>query len=121
MKVCLLNDSFPPAIDGVVNVVLNYAEHLGKDHGAKVAVGTPAYPDAHYEQYPYEVVAYPSLDTTALMSGYRAGYPFSEKAVEGLSAFGPDIIHSHCPVASTILGRLLRDHTGHGGQHRGDG
>ena len=57
MKVCLLNDSFPPAIDGVVNVVLNYAEHLGKDHGAKVAVGTPAYPDAHYEQYPYEVVA----------------------------------------------------------------
>ena len=30
MKVCLLNDSFPPAIDGVVNVVLNYAEHLGK-------------------------------------------------------------------------------------------
>ena len=26
MKVCLLNDSFPPAIDGVVNVVLNYAE-----------------------------------------------------------------------------------------------
>ena len=111
MKVCLLNDSFPPAIDGVVNVVLNYAEHLGKDHGAKVAVGTPAYPDAHYEQYPYEVVAYPSLDTTALMSGYRAGYPFSEKAVEGLSAFGPDIIHSHCPVASTILGRLLRERT----------
>ena len=109
MKVCLLNDSFPPAIDGVVNVVLNYAEHLGKDHGAKVAVGTPAYPDAHYEQYPYEVVAYPSLDTTALMSGYRAGYPFSEKAVEGLSAFGPDIIHSHCPVASTILARLLRE------------
>ena len=37
MKVCLLNDSFPPAIDGVVNVVLNYAEHLRKDHGAKVA------------------------------------------------------------------------------------
>ena len=44
MKVCLLNDSFPPAIDGVVNVVLNYAEHLRVDHGVKVAVGTPAYP-----------------------------------------------------------------------------
>ena len=109
MKVCLLNDSFPPAIDGVVNVVLNYADHLGKDHGAQVMVGTPQYPDAHYEQYPYEVVAYPSLDTTALTSGYRAGYPFSGKALEQLSAFGPEIIHSHCPVASTILGRLLRE------------
>ena len=109
MKVCLLNDSFPPAMDGVVNVVLNYAEHLGKDHGAQVVVGTPQYPDAHYEQYPYEVVAYPSLDTTALTSGYRAGYPFSGKALEALTGFGPEIIHSHCPVASTILGRLLRE------------
>ena len=111
MKVCLLNDSFPPNIDGVVNVVLNYADHLMKDHGVQVAVGTPEYPDAHYEQYPYRVVSYPSLDTTTLMSGYRAGYPFSGKALEELGAFGPDIIHSHCPVASTILGRLLREQT----------
>ena len=51
MKVCLLNDSFPPAMDGVVNVVLNYGDHLVRDHGAAVAVGTPEYPDAHYEQY----------------------------------------------------------------------
>lgn len=111
MKVCLLNDSFPPAIDGVVNVVLNYGEHLVRDHGAAVAVGTPAYPDAHYDQYPYRVIPYPSLDTTALMSGYRAGMPFSGKAVEELAGFGPDILHSHCPVASTILGRLLREQT----------
>ena len=112
MKVCLLNDSFPPVIDGVVNVVLNYADHLGKDHGAAVVVGTPEYPDAHYGQYPYRVIPYPSLDTTALMSGYRAGVPFSGKAVEELAGFGPDIIHSHCPVASTILARLLREQTG---------
>ena len=109
MKVCLLNDSFPPAMDGVVNVVLNYADHLREDHGAEVAVGTPEYPDAHYERYPYPVISYPSLDTTALTSGYRAGYPFSGKAAEELAAFGPDILHSHCPVASTILGRLLRE------------
>ena len=41
MKVCLLNDSFAPVIDGVVNVVMNYAEHLIRDHGAEVIVGTP--------------------------------------------------------------------------------
>ena len=111
MKVCLLNDSFPPAIDGVVNVVMNYADHLGRDHGAQVAVGTPMYPGADYDQYPYRVIPYPSLDTTALMSGYRAGLPFSGKAVEELAAFAPDIIHTHCPVASTIMARLLREQT----------
>ena len=111
MKVCLLNDSFPPAIDGVVNVVLNYGSHLVQNHGVQVAVGTPEYPDARYDQYPYRVIPYPSLDTTALMSGYRAGLPFSGKAVEELAGFGPDILHSHCPVASTILGRLLREQT----------
>lgn len=25
LSVCLLNDSFPPAIDGVANAVMNYA------------------------------------------------------------------------------------------------
>ena len=38
MKVCLLNDSFAPVIDGVVNVVMNYADHLIRDHGAEVIV-----------------------------------------------------------------------------------
>ena len=40
MKICLLNDSFPPVIDGVVNVVMNYANYLIKDHAAQVIVGT---------------------------------------------------------------------------------
>ena len=111
MNVCLLNDSFPPAIDGVVNVVMNYADHLGRDHGAQVAVGTPAYPGANYAQYPYRVIPYQSFDTTALMSGYRAGNPFSGKALEQLAAFAPHIIHSHCPVASTVMARLLREQT----------
>ena len=28
--ICLLNDSFPPIIDGVANAVVNYAENLLK-------------------------------------------------------------------------------------------
>ena len=58
MKVCLLNDSFAPVIDGVVNVVMNYADHLIRDHGAEVIVGTPQYPGADYSGYPYKVVPY---------------------------------------------------------------
>ena len=81
MKICLLNDSFPPVLDGVANVVTNYAQYLTQDHGAEVAVGTPYYPDADYSAYPYKVVPYQSFDTSALLSGYRTGNPFSARYV----------------------------------------
>ncbi len=112
MKVCLLNDSFAPVIDGVVNVVTNYGEYLVRDHGAQVMVGTPKYPEADYSAYPYPVVPYPSIDTSALTNGYRAGNPFSGKALAELAAFRPDIIHSHCPASATIIARLLREECG---------
>ena len=57
MEICLLNDSFPPVIDGVANTVMNYARILTENLGANVVVGTPRYPDADYENYPYKVVA----------------------------------------------------------------
>ena len=40
LNICLINDSFPPEIDGVVNAVLNYAEILSRDYG-QVTVVTP--------------------------------------------------------------------------------
>ena len=58
MKVCLLNESFPPVIDGVVNVMMNYADYMMRDYGAEIEVGTPKYPDGKYDDYPYQVVAY---------------------------------------------------------------
>ena len=112
MKVCLLNDSFPPVIDGVVNVMMNYANYLQKDFNAGVIVGTPKYPDADYQKYAYPVVAYPSLDTSTVTNGYRAGNPFDGKAIAELAAFAPDVIHSHCPASATIIARLLREETG---------
>ncbi|MBQ3372846.1 MAG: glycosyltransferase [Oscillospiraceae bacterium] len=111
MKVCLLNDSFPPVIDGVVNVVMNYANYLKQDHGCEVIVGTPFYPDADYSAYPYRVVPYQSFDITAVTSGYRAGNPFAEKAFTELSEFLPDVIHSHCPASATVIARILREKT----------
>ncbi len=50
MNICLLNESFPPVIDGVANVVMNYADALIRDHSASVIVGTPRYPDADYSR-----------------------------------------------------------------------
>ncbi len=112
MKVCLLNDSFPPVIDGVVNVVMNYARCLQRDRGAEVLVGTPRYPDTDYSSYPYPVVPYSSFNTTSVTNGYRTGNPFKEKAVSEMAHFQPDIIHTHCPASSTVIARLLREQTG---------
>lgn len=108
MKVCLLNDSFPPVIDGVANVVQNYAGIMQREHLADVMVGTPGYPGADYDSYPYQVVPYKSFDTTKFINGYRAGNPFVIKELKELTEFAPDIIHSHCPVSSTVLARMLR-------------
>ena len=106
LRVCLLNDSFPPVVDGVANAVLNYARCLaGKEEYCVVA--TPDYPDAK-DDYSFPVVRYPSIDTTKL-AGYRAGNPFAASVVSRLDEMDFDIIHTHCPVASTILARVLRE------------
>lgn len=111
MHVVLLNDSFPPVIDGVATAVTNYAGILTETGRAKVTVGTPRYPGVDYSGYPYNVVAYSSLDTPKIAAGYRAGNPINFKALSRLSKFQPDIIHVHCPAASAILGRILRNET----------
>ena len=38
MKVCLLNDAFPPVIDGVVNVMMNYADYMMRDYNRNAGV-----------------------------------------------------------------------------------
>ena len=112
MNVCLLNDSFPPVLDGVANVVMNYGRIMQQDLGANVIVGTPKYPDADYTGYPYRVVAYPSMNTAKLANGYRTGNPLAMREVEIMAKMegaGPDIIHSHCPAASTYMARVLQN------------
>ena len=109
MKVCLANDSFPPLLDGVSNTVVNYAAIIGQKYGSAI-VATPKYPGVR-DDYPFEVVRYTSFNTTKMV-GYRTGFPFSHEAMKRLEAFGPDIIHSHCPMASNFLCRELRSITG---------
>ena len=106
MHVALLNDSFPPVIDGVSNVVVNYAAVMQKN-GDQPLVVVPEYPDIQ-DDYPFRVLRYRSLDTTKKF-GYRAGYPFSASAIDEVKSFQPQIIHSHCPIASNMLARTLRE------------
>ncbi len=109
MKVCLFNDSFPPLIDGVVNTVVNYAMVIQKKYG-DVLVATPKYPGVT-DNYPFEVLRYPSINTVRMV-GYRTGNPFDAAAMRRMSDFAPDILHSHCPMASLFMARELRNLTG---------
>ena len=111
-NICLLNDSFPPVIDGVVNAVLNYAQILSDREDTNVSVGTPYYPDTDYSSYSFPIYAYPSLDTTVLTGGYRAGYPLPVKEIALMAKNEPDIIHTHCPINSLFVARSLRDLSG---------
>lgn len=104
--ICLLNDSFPPLIDGVANAVTNYAGTI-HSHGGTPIVITPDHPDAKDESYPYKVIRYPSMDLRN-RTGYMAGIPFSPDVARKLSGNHISLLHSHCPIVSTMLARELR-------------
>ena len=106
-SICLLNDSFPPLIDGVANTVVNYAQELTK-LGDQAIVVTPEHPDADDCRFSFPVARYPSVDTRKLF-GYLAGYPFSPETLRQLKEQKVDLLHSHCPVMSTILARSIRE------------
>ncbi len=105
--ICLLNDSFPPVIDGVANAVVNYARNIEANHGHAVVV-TPSVPGADDSAYDFPVLRYPSIDTRKLV-GYVAGYPFSPETARRLLDEHTALLHTHCPVSSAILARELRD------------
>ncbi len=107
LNVCLMNDSFPPIIDGVANAVINYANVITDKLGSATVV-TPNHPNAE-DNYNFPVVRYKSMAITEKLCGYRAGYPFSSSMLENLGDANFDIIHSHCPFASTVMARSLRE------------
>ena len=105
--ICLLNDSFPPLIDGVANAVKNYAQVM-TDRGQKAVVITPSHPESNDGDYPYPIIRYPSLDFRKITGGYMAGIPFSPEIARQLSGEKVGLLHAHCPIISTVLARELR-------------
>jgi len=104
LSVCLLNDSFPPVIDGVANAVLNYAKIIHSRHGSAVVV-VPRYP-GEQDDYPYPVIRYPSVKTPKT-AGYRVGVPIPG-IVRAIRNYPVDIIHCHCPFVSAVISKSLR-------------
>ena len=108
-SICLLNDSFPPLVDGVANVMVNYAEQFLK-HGFHPVVITPSHPQADDRSFAYPILRYPSIDLRK-QTGYMAGFPFSPEVAHQVSKGKVSILHSHCPIVSTLMARELRQIT----------
>ena len=105
--ICLLNDAFPPILDGVANAVCNYAKIIEQNHGHSLVV-TPQMPGSDDSAYVFSVVRYPSIDTRKLF-GYVTGYPFSPEAAHEVEAQRVSLLHTHCPVTSCLLARQLAE------------
>ena len=105
LNVCLLNDSFPPAIDGVANTTFNYASIIQQNYG-NVTVATPRYPGI-VDHYPFEVLRYSSISLPKSF-GYRGGLPFDPLFLSKFNERPIDIIHTHCPAVSSWLARMIR-------------
>ena len=106
--ICLLNDSFPPLIDGVANVVVNYGRIIEQKHGHSIVV-TPDVPGADDSGYNFPVIRYPSIDTRSIAMGYVTGYPFSPEAAHRIKEEKTELLHTHCPIVSSLLARQLAE------------
>lgn len=104
LKVGLFNDSFPPTIDGVANTVYNYA-NIMNGRFCKPVVITPKYPNV-VDNYDFEVYRYDSAKLTSSMP-YRVGNPFSPITLHDLYKKDFDILHVHCPMASSVLAKQV--------------
>ena len=109
-SIALLNDAFPPIIDGVANALFNYAKHIEKSHGRAVVL-TPQMPGTDDSVYDFRVVRYPSIDTRGLI-GYMTGYPFSPEAATAIEDEKVELLHTHCPATSALLARSLAEAKG---------
>ncbi len=105
-NVCLLNDSFPPILDGVSNAVVNYAKVL-HERGSQVCVVTPENPQVESDDYAFPVFRYPGVDLSKKI-GYVMGNPFSAPELKKIKKQKLDILHSHCPAISNMVAMELR-------------
>lgn len=100
------NESFPPIIDGVANVVQNYAYWLNKKHGSCCVI-TPKHPDADDTVFDFDVHRFASIRVPT-RGEYRFGFPqMSTSFWMSLKKIPFDIVHAHCPFSTGLAARSL--------------
>ena len=104
LKIAIGTESFPPTIDGISTVAKCYADIINDKYGEAVIV-TPKNPNQEDYKYPYEIYRYQSLFTFG--EGYPVGWPFKKEFATDIIAKDFDILHSHCPMATSYFFRRI--------------
>ncbi|NLN63983.1 MAG: glycosyltransferase family 4 protein [Clostridiaceae bacterium] len=95
------NDAFTPVMDGVTNVVKNYAYWLDKKYGESY-VATPAYP-GYVDREAFPVLRYYSIPLKK-REPYRIGLELLDINFRSTIKNIPfDIVHAHCPFTSGAI------------------
>ena len=103
MRVIQFSDSFLPVMDGVGNVVYQYATNMGQK-GQEVYVVCPQTDTGYRGNYPFEIVDYLGVPLLKLKS-YKVGTALlGVHCLNRLNHIHPDIIHVHSPFIAGHAG-----------------
>lgn len=103
MRIVQFSDSFLPIMDGVGNVVYQYAQNLGQK-GHECYVVAPQTDTGCRGRFPFEIVDYIGLPLPLLKS-YRVGMPGLDVHCQNrLNMIRADIVHVHSPFVAGQAG-----------------
>ena len=99
MRIIEFSDTFYPIMDGVGNVVFQYATHLGRK-GHECYVVAPETDTGWRGGWPFELVDYRGTRIPRLKS-YEAGLPRMDlHYARRMNMIQADIVHAHSPFLS---------------------
>ena len=103
MHIVQFSDSFLPIMDGVGNVVYQYALNMGRK-GHEVYAVAPQTDTGYRGRYPFEIVDYIGLPLPRMKS-YTVGAPVLDRHCKNrLKAIQADIVHVHSPFVAGQAG-----------------
>lgn len=103
MRILQFSDSFLPVMDGVGNVVYQYAQNLA-DKGHECYVVAPQTDSGYRGRFPFEIVDYIGMPLLGLKS-YRIGMPALDVHCQNrLNMIQADIVHVHTPFIAGQAG-----------------
>ena len=105
MRIIQFSDSFLPIMDGVGNVVYQYALNLGQK-GHESYVVAPQTDTGYRGGYPFEIVDYIGMPLLRMKS-YTVGMPALDMHCQNrLNAIKADVVHLHSPFIAGQAGLL---------------
>ena len=111
MRIIQFSDSFLPIMDGVGNVVYQYAQNIGRK-GHECYVVAPQTDTGYRGGFPFEIVDYIGVPLRHMKS-YKIGMPVLDIHCQNrLNAITADIVHVHSPFIAGQAGLAYAQRTG---------